>query len=129
MNRLVLLATGWGPQFGGINSFNYDLARSLAVLLAGRVRITCVVPAATPDELAEVEKDPIVELLPLTVGPTLGSLGPETAHEIAARLAALGPTPVSAWIGHDLVTGPVALRMVELMGGQSVLIHHMSYID
>ena len=128
MNRLVLLATGWGPQFGGINSFNYDLCRSLAVLLAGRIRITCVVPAGTGDEIEDATRSS-VELLPLTVGQTSGSLGPETAHEIAARLAAIGPTPVSAWVGHDLVTGPVAVRMVELMGGQSVLIHHMSYID
>ena len=128
MNRLVLLATAWGPQFGGINSFNYDLARSLAVLLAGRVRITCVVPAAQPDEVEEAARS-IVELLPLAVGPTSGSLGPETAREVAARLAATEAIPISAWVGHDLVTGPVALRMVELMGGQSVLIHHMSYID
>lgn len=108
MNRLVLLATGWGPQFGGINSFNYDLARSLAVLLAGRVRITCVVPAATPDELEEVGKDPSVELLPLTVGQTSGSLGPETAHEIAAELYRVEAIPLEGRVRESIFTEALA---------------------
>ena len=121
MDRLVLLATAWGPQLGGINSFNYDLARSLAALLGGRMRVTCVVPAATREEIEDAGRSS-VDLKPLVVGQTTGSLGPEKAHEIAARLGGAVATAVHAWIGHDVITGQVALRLCELNGGRSVLL-------
>ena len=62
--KLIALATNWGPQHGGINSFNYDFLSALGVAFHGKVLIICVVPSATIDEIDNAKRS-FVDLRPL----------------------------------------------------------------
>ena len=43
MPNFLLLATAWGPKFGGINAFNTDFAKGLAAHLGADGRVFCAV--------------------------------------------------------------------------------------
>jgi glycosyltransferase involved in cell wall biosynthesis len=47
----------------------------------------------------------------------------------ALKGAACTPGTDSIWIGHDVITGPIALDAARKTGGKAALIHHMSYAD
>lgn len=129
MDVLVMLATGWGPKFGGVNSFNTDLAKGLGVFLKASARVLCVVPEAVTAAEVEDARHANVELV------TLDSIDREAldathAEKIAAAVRdCLGPNDSIWWIGHDLITGGAAVALPGKAGGQSAVIHHMSYID
>lgn len=48
---LVAFATRWGPQFGGINSFNADLLPAVATAFDDNVEAICVVLYASSTEV------------------------------------------------------------------------------
>lgn len=39
---LIAFATRWGPEFGGINSFNADLLPAVAAAFDGAIKTVCV---------------------------------------------------------------------------------------
>jgi tetratricopeptide (TPR) repeat protein/glycosyltransferase involved in cell wall biosynthesis len=97
------------------------MCSALARRLTGIRPVVCVVPLA--DEVAQREADTSgVRLIP-TGQPALDP------GSIAIALRGRGIGRVAWWIGHDVVTGEVALKTCQLMQeGQVALIHHMSYL-
>jgi len=120
---LVLIATSWGSEAGGINVFNRELAGALAAEHAGRGRVFCALPTtATPVSVETFG----VEIIPLN------EISPGAAEDEQLRLLAewrrgRDPGDAITWIGHDVITGPLAVRAADEIGGASVVIHHMSY--
>ena len=51
MKTLVSFATRWGPQFGGINSFNQDLLKAFAAAFGQDIQTVCVVLHADEEEI------------------------------------------------------------------------------
>jgi glycosyltransferase involved in cell wall biosynthesis/Tfp pilus assembly protein PilF len=128
MQTLIAFATSWGPKFGGINSFNYDLLRAFAACTYVNTRTVCVVPQANVDEIAAAKRDDVI----------LISLDSENTSAIPASLEAaawqklgqqLGDFDLARtiWLGHDRISGDIALAATTQRGGRSALIHHMSY--
>lgn len=125
---LVLLANNWGPKQGGINAFNTDFAKALGQTL-GPGRVVCVVLEMEASEETEAAASN-VRLLALGKGREKFD---ELYAEAVLSLLRDKGTPVDVstiWIGHDVHTGPVALRLAEISKeGRSVVIQHMSYGD
>ncbi|MBN9118370.1 MAG: hypothetical protein J0I06_04275 [Planctomycetes bacterium] len=121
---VVVLATGWGPLYGGINAFSFDLCHALGTVLKGAARLVCVTAGVDDLTRSRAERDHLRLLTLPKVGP-----GDEVAVARNARdlLAQNGITATDLVIGHDVVTGPAAVELCALTGGRSVVFHHMSY--
>jgi len=128
MKTLVSFATRWGPQFGGINSFNQDLLKALAAAFSQHIQTVCVVLYADEEEIREAQNCEVC----------LVSLGLNNQKEFFASFAANAwqalqkrgienDSGQTVWLGHDRITGDVALQAAKEYGGRSSLIHHMSY--
>lgn len=125
---IVVLATAWGPRYGGINSFNLDLCCALPAVLA-RHRVICVCLTASETNVREAASS----------GVTLISLNRKFDHEFDPAWSDQVRTLVSQtvelssvdwWIGHDVKSGELALAMTKNANrGKSALIMHMSYDD
>jgi glycosyltransferase involved in cell wall biosynthesis len=116
---LVALADAWGSRHGGVNAFNYDLCGGLASRLRGTVPIVCVVPRASEDDRHAASKASVILLS--TESDALDS------GDVRVVLERADYREVVWWIGHDLITGPLALKVRSQLGGQVALIHHMNY--
>jgi hypothetical protein len=127
--NIVLLATAWGPQFGGINSFNRDLASGLAEELRGRGRVFCAVPNPSPQDKADAASVRVT-ILPLEGATASENFDPNWTAEVHKQLTAeLGTQHNVWWVGHDVTSGRAALAGAEANDGQAALIMHMSYVD
>jgi len=121
---IVLLATAWGSSAGGINAFNFGLARGLGGQRPNGV--ACSVLAS-----ADQRKPSLVDGVFVVPVKSDGNdrLPTDCADEVIRGLAKLGFVgEVSHWVGHDLITGEEALAAAERHGGKAVLIHHMKYL-
>jgi glycosyltransferase involved in cell wall biosynthesis len=123
---IVVIATGWGPIYGGINSFSFDFSLALGRMLRGSARVVCL--TTNVDDLARVRaRSDHVEIF------TLPQVGPGNERAVASDARELlnhnGITAVDLVFGHDVVTGPAATELVALMGGKAALFHHMSYVQ
>lgn len=123
---IAVIATGWGPLYGGINSFSFDFSLALGRLLRGRVRVICLTTAV--DDLTRKQaRSDHVEIYTLPkVGPGDERTVALNAHEL---LTHEGITSLELVFGHDVITGPAAIELRALMGGKVALFHHMSYIQ
>lgn len=125
---LVAFATRWGSEFGGINSFNADLLPAVASVFDGAIQTVCVVLNASLEEIA-MACSKNVQLISLGLSDTKefdALLEIEVSQ--ALKGAGLHPDPAeTVWLGHDRITGEIALTLAKSMGGRSALIHHMSY--
>jgi len=124
---VVVIATSWGRRHGGINSFSTDLCVALAAI-ADHHCVVCVVLSADDADRADAESAGIV-LLPLH----LNSDGPAdhrwTSHVFGA-LAAVNITAVNHWVGHDAITGELAVCCArDSKQGKATVLMHMSYPD
>lgn len=127
-HTLIALATAWGPKYGGLNAFNYDLLIAVAAAHWSWLRVVCIVAECTESEVQSAKDQHQVELINL--GLTGGSIGKEHAALAWSKLQAAGFSKVSdntVWLGHDRITGAVAIKLAKSHGGDSALIHHMSY--
>jgi len=124
-NSIIFIATAWGVKHGGINSFNYDLVISLASIISSSLmKIICIVPIASEAEYKEAEdKGVLLKCLNSKFSNTT-DLTEEIVPEIVKKISGYKPT---WWIGHDLKTGPVALKAKQVSGGKCAIIHHMDY--
>jgi predicted ATPase/glycosyltransferase involved in cell wall biosynthesis len=114
VGAIVFLSTAWGPRHGGINAFNTDLSEAVASLTAGRLRVICVVPAATGDEVGDAAARG-VELVPFDGDP-------------AALAEASAPWgKVLWWIGHDVVSGRAAVAAAAASGSSAAVVQHTNY--
>jgi len=130
MPGLYLLSNAWGPKAGGINAFNTDFAKALGLALAGQVPVGCVVLEADDADRIDAERSQ-VRLVSIGKSPTHSDIDPSRAYDIAAALRKEGlPVDGACWVGNDIISADVALRMRDVVEDATVvLIHHMSYID
>lgn len=125
---LIAIATAWGPKYGGINAFNYDLLIALAAAHWSWLRVVCVVAESSDDEIQLVLEQHQIELINLKLNS--GSIGKEHLSLIWSEIQPQGlffrPEELF-FLGHDRITGAVAIELAKTYGGRSALIHHMSY--
>lgn len=125
---LVAFATRWGSQFGGINSFNADLLAATASTYKDRVKVSCVVLSCTNAEIEAANRQGVTLI-------TLSAPSADTYSDTteSAVLLALENAAITkewndvTWLGHDRITGQIALTVARRQGGRLALIHHMSY--
>ena len=131
MTTVVLLATGWGPKAGGINTFNMELARGLSEVLGDGKRVICVVPTVDPAarRSAETSRVTLVSLdLERAELPDFFDVG--WIDRARNRLRSLGVKKVDLYVGHDVVSGGAANAMRdETDDALAVILMHMSYSD
>jgi len=112
----AVFTTRWGARFGGINTFNVDLCTALAETAP----VWCIVLIATDDESEAAGR---VSLLSLTSEAT--ELDVAMADRALALLAATGAKP--RWfIGHDTVSGGIALTAAGKANARCAVFHHMA---
>lgn len=122
---LVFFATAWGTRHGGINSFNYDLCKALAKLLAEpghpNLKVVCIVNEGKYTEVEEA-KSLGVELLviPHQDEPALDM------KSVSSQLKGNEIKPVYV-LGHDVHTGLRAIKLSRDIGVPVAVFHHMDY--
>lgn len=97
---------------------------ALGWLLNGSVRVLCL---STPVEhaVANAVAAQGVEIVQL---PRIAIDDPATTASTAeVLLRSIGINRLDLTIGHDVVTGPIAVSLVSRLGGKTAVIHHMSY--
>lgn len=126
--KLIAFATAWGTRFGGINCFNSDLLKAVAAAYFKDMHTVCVVLHATPAEVQDALRNQVsLVSLGLEGQKALGNeLEPLAWDRLQAILGAWA-TVDTVWLGHDRITGAIAVQAAQARGGQSALIHHMSY--
>ena len=128
LKTLVAFGTAWGTKFGGINSFNCDFLKAFSAISYQDVRTICVVLDASEHDIEAASREQIV----------LISLGISERKELFAELESFSWKKIEdaigeinrdhlIWLGHDRITGGIALAAALNRGGKSALIHHMSY--
>ncbi|MEG1039598.1 MAG: glycosyltransferase [Pseudomonas sp.] len=124
---LISFATRWGTKFGGINSFNCDLLGALAIFCGHQVNSICVVLGANDDDFTDAAARQVclVSLNLPEVKDFSADLVPRVQEAILREAGEISGDVV--WLGHDRITGDIALAAAAQNGGRSALIHHMSY--
>lgn len=130
MAALYLLSNAWGPKAGGINAFNTDFAKALGLALGERIPVGCVVLEADDADRIDAERSR-VRLVAIGKSPTHGDFDPARAYDIANALREQElPVDGACWVGNDIISADVALRMRDVVADATVvLIHHMSYLQ
>ena len=130
MPNFLLLATAWGPKFGGINAFNMDFAIGLAKHLGPGGRVFCAVfrPASEDFENA---KSGGVHLLGIDRPEESPAYDKSWALDVWREFQSKHSTDqIDWWVGHDVTTGAAATEGPSITGhGKSALIMHMNYAD
>lgn len=127
--NIVLLATAWGPRYGGINAFNQDFAVGLATALSESDRVFCAVLDPTDADLADAARQRVT-LIPVESKQSADRFDISWSYDILIWLKRHQGTPqIDWWVGHDLTSGEAALAAAQIASGGAALIMHMSYID
>lgn len=124
MGALAFVATAWGPRFGGINAFNEDLCRAVASTASPDVPVICFAFSVTSAEVDEA-REAGVRLIALAGEAGAGALPAYRAHELVHLSRVWGE--VDFWIGHDVISGPVAVLAAGLSSSRSAVIQHTDY--
>lgn len=119
MIGIVLIATSWGRNMGGINSINYGLAKALGALNENNIAIYCIVTDNIPDaEVVEETKNNFKVQL-------LGLKAPQRSTKLEKIVAEFDHV---FFVGHDVITGDIALLLKKKFDrSTSVIINHMDY--
>lgn len=123
----ILFATAWGPRFGGINAFNQDFALGLARVLGKAERVFCVVldPSHADTVVAQAGD---VTLVPVVSKPGVSRMDPDCVKSVEEWFTDQGINLAgSCWVGHDVISGALALRAARRFRGVPAVIHHMDY--
>ncbi len=126
---MIVFATRWGAQFGGINSFNQDIVCAFAAACYEQIKTICVVLSASLEEIRTSLQEHQVHLLSLDMRDQStfpADLECKVWQSISAAGHLINPTD-TVWLGHDRITGAITLAAAKTRGGRSALIHHMSY--
>jgi tetratricopeptide (TPR) repeat protein len=125
---LIAFSTAWGAKFGGINSFNFDFLQAFAGVSFRFAKTFCVVLSATPQEIEMAAGEQVI-LVPLNLPSDKPFLIEYEAIAWSKIEEVIGQVNVEhiTWLGHDRITGSIAVAAAEMRGGKSVVIHHMSY--
>lgn len=123
MATIVFVADGWGSQYGGINSFNYDLCLNMHSILD--LEEHCVICVTTGETLREQDYESAKEKGLLLVHFAKDDF---VCDKIVKRLDAEHMLQETTWwIGHDIMTGFLASECAEFSHGKCAIIHHMNY--
>lgn len=129
--NIVLLASSWGPKFGGINAFNQDFALGLASYVCPASvperRVFCIVSECDSDDV-EAAARLGVRLILAPVAEGSDALLLATAAANLANNPHLPPLrPDDVWVGHDDRTGWAAIAAAKASGSRSAVIMHMNF--
>jgi glycosyltransferase involved in cell wall biosynthesis len=125
--NIVLLATAWGPRFGGINAFNQDFAAGLKVACSNDIKIFCAVPNATVADKADA-KSRGIEIISIDEAGHASDFDRNWTHDVFKKLKTHNAESGLIWVGHDVKSGFAANYAAAEHGGISALIMHMDYI-
>lgn len=127
---VVLLATRWGSELGGVNVFNAGLAKGMTQALPRGSRTVCFVqhpPEVATTPAGEVELRLATEL-------SAAALVPEIA--VICRSLEAGTLQGVLVVGHDIITGPTAVECKNALRTElsfsevkSAVIGHMDYAE
>ena len=126
---LVAFATRWGSQLGGINSFNTDLLSALAPEGHPHIRVVCIVLHASPEEISQARRSQVTIISLNREHDPIFNEGFQDQVIEALHRDGITPDPETVFLGHDRITGGIALACASLAKGRAALIHHMSYRD
>src|SRR5687768_13642973 len=110
LSTVVVLATAWGSRFGGVNTFSSDLCIALARVLSNH-KLVCLCLCADETDRKEAAESGLT-ILSLNQDPAVRATR-DLATEILGILSKSGFNDVAWWIGHDVITGELALACSE----------------
>jgi hypothetical protein len=131
--HIVFIATTWGSEYGGVNSFNFDLCSALAKILPEDFQLVCVVVYADQSTIEKARGGENILLVPMEeMEQREATLRERDAQIVLSLLETRGIIDVPWWVGHDVLSGPTALQLKKLAGekshpGKTVIFHHMDY--
>ena len=130
MANFLLLATAWGPKFGGINAFNTDFAKGLATDLGENGQVFCAVFNPSGED-REAAAHCGVQLVGIDRPTDSAAYDRSWSYDVWTSFERQVPnTRIDWWVGHDVITGEAAVEGPKVARhGRSALIMHMNYLD
>ncbi|MDB5348508.1 MAG: hypothetical protein JWP89_6885 [Schlesneria sp.] len=126
-SAIVVVATGWGPSFGGINSFNIDFCLALSRIVSDDTCVVCVTSGVDDVTRSFYEEQYNIRLVTL---PRINDvISDDVATSAAVLLRKYQFRNVPLVCGHDVITGAIAISLSQVLHAQSLVFHHMSYIS
>lgn len=131
MKQLVFLATYWGTKHGGINSFNFDLCQAVAKHVPQEMyQVVCIALQSNERAKSQTEDSKVKLILLDSEKQEFESFDKNLVQAIQSKLRDKGCEQVDWWIGHDVISGEIVLKLREFHDaypGKVALIHHMDY--
>lgn len=125
MGTVIFLATRWGSQQGGINSFNTSLTKAVADYLKPSHEVYCVTLYNTLEEERDAGN---VKLLHISENQKLESFTPDLGENVIKCLPSSLDFSSAWWVGHDDKTGAVAQWLKQhTAGSRFAIFHHMDF--
>lgn len=114
MATIVFIADGWGSQYGGINSFNYDLCLNMHLSLNMEEHsVICVTTGdALNEQTYENAKAKDVLLIHLAKDDFVSKKIVKKLNDQKLLQETIW------WIGHDIMTGFLAASCAEISHGK-----------
>lgn len=124
MLRILVISDGWGSEYGGINSFNYEFCKALSQNKT--VNVTCVIPYLNPSIIPESN----LHILGLYSNPDKKQFDEGWEFILFNKLKASGEKidTFDLCIGHDVITGFQALDLKKYHSNLKIVIFsHQAY--
>ncbi len=122
---MAFIAGAWGSRAGGINALNHDLCCAVAELAPSRLAVVCVTLHASPSEVADAASRGVT-LVSLEAEKGTERVPERWSYELSHRAREWGGR-VACWVGHDVISGPVAVAVARQTGARSAVIQHTDY--
>jgi len=117
---VAVLATAWGPKFGGINSFNAEFCRSLRKKVGASYEIICIIPNSS----SITEKTADIEIFAVRDDEN-DDFDESDVPKIVGRLRHAKDLII---VGHDVKTGKISNSIGDLLDAKAKIIFcHMAY--
>lgn len=128
MNTLIFISDGWGPKYGGINSFNYSLCIAMSKIRYDNFKVICLSTDVSENEKGNVYEKYGLILCNLATD-DLANIDGIVKKLIYEKLIDTNEDTI-LWVGHDIKTGFIAIKCRDkIFGSKCAIIHHMSYKD
>ncbi len=134
MMTLIVFSDAWGYKYGGINSFNYELCEAIKEYLTGRyskidateakstVNLIVVSDFSDPErkkfEFSTYVKCVSIRKNELNLDNSIALLNEQLSNCSEGEIY---------FIGHDVITGEIAINCAKHFHGKSVIFRHMAY--
>lgn len=115
-NKYVFFATAWSAVHGGVNSFNFDICSAIASV--GQF-IDVFLESGAPDDQTVPANVKLHRL------PTKFTNFDQRSIDFVA--SSVDDFENTVWVGHDAISGGAAIYSKNVLGGRSVVFHHMDY--